>query len=158
MNRVFDDPNLNVMNEQVKHMNKDFAPRHGGFTLVELLVVMAIIMVLMALTVGIAGVARRNAAEARARAEIENLSLEIERHQAEEGSFPSDLPDLVQWYLQRYDGTRYDVTDLTGNRPVDPWGNPYVYDPVPENPHIYTLRSFGADGVRGTPSDITNRD
>jgi general secretion pathway protein G len=41
--------------------------------------------------------------------------------------------------------------------PVDPWGNPYIYEcPGKYNPSGYDLSSAGEDGKPGTDDDIMN--
>ena len=41
--------------------------------------------------------------------------------------------------------------------PLDPWGNPYIYEcPGKRNTAGYDLSSMGPDGRAGTDDDITN--
>jgi general secretion pathway protein G len=120
-------------------------PAKAAFTLIELLVVMAIIAILMALTLGIAGAVNRGAAEAKARAQIADLTLEIEKHKADKGSYPTDLRALVTWYeTEKYKGTKYLTTDIIAGNPVDPWGKSFYYSVV--NEFVFRLGSLGPDG------------
>ena len=41
-------------------------------------------------------------------------------------------------------------------RPVDPWGNPYVYRSPSSHGMDYDLYSYGRNGVEGGGDDITN--
>lgn len=59
-----------------------------GFTLIELLVVMAIIAILAGLIIGIAGNVQKQAAKARARAEIGALETALERFKLDNGDYP----------------------------------------------------------------------
>jgi len=59
-----------------------------GFTLIELLVVMAIIAILVSLIIGIAGNVQKQAAKARARAEIAALETALERYKLDNGDYP----------------------------------------------------------------------
>ncbi len=130
-----------------------------GMTLMELMVVIAIIMILMGIVVGISGGAQRGAAEAKARAEIGSLALELESFRADNGSYPATLAALVNWYQdERYKGVRWDLTDLSGSNPVDPWGRQYFYQVLPslENRLFFRLGSRGPDGRLGSAPDPDN--
>ena len=128
-------------------------PVSCGFTLVELLVVLAI----LALIASFAGpqVFRwlGDSKTKTAKVQIANLGSGVDLYKLEVGSYPPNLSALVarpsgaaQWngpYLQKK------------KVPVDPWGNPYVYRfPGREGP--YDIVSYGADGSEG--GDGENRD
>ncbi len=143
------------------HPSQKHKSKHA-FTLIELLVVMAIIAILMAITLGIAGAVNRGAAESKARAQIADLTLEIEKYRADKGTFPTDLKVLVTWYEnEKYKGTKFLTTDLKGTipnaTPVDPWGNDFFYKLFPNNPFVFRLGSKGADG-RFASKDIRDKD
>jgi general secretion pathway protein G len=80
-----------------------------GFTLVELLIVMAIIMTVSAIAVPNLQAALDDARIARAVADIHTLETEIEAYQIQTGSLPNTLDDIGR----------------TGM--LDPWGNPYQF-------------------------------
>ncbi|MDV7402478.1 prepilin-type N-terminal cleavage/methylation domain-containing protein, partial [Arthrospira platensis SPKY1] len=60
-------------------------------TLIELLVVIAIIVILMGLVVGIAGSSQRGAAEAKTKAQIGQIVLELEKFRGDMGRYPNNL-------------------------------------------------------------------
>ncbi|MDD2706519.1 MAG: type II secretion system protein GspG [Verrucomicrobiae bacterium] len=62
--------------------------RQSGFTLVELLTVMSIILVLAGMVVGIMGYSSRMAMESRAKAEIAAISTALESYKADNGAYP----------------------------------------------------------------------
>jgi prepilin-type N-terminal cleavage/methylation domain-containing protein len=64
--------------------------RKGGFTLVELMAVIAIIAILAAIVVGIIVYAARKAAIANTRSLIDRLSLAINMYRADWGDYPPD--------------------------------------------------------------------
>ncbi len=80
-----------------------------AFTLLELLIVMAIMVTLAAMGIPAFGDALNNAYVGRAIGDIRTLQTEITRYEVQLGK----LPDLLQ---------DVGVTDL-----LDPWGNPYEY-------------------------------
>lgn len=65
--------------------------RTGGFTIVELLVVMAIILVLAGLVLGTSSYVHNKAARSRAEAEIAAMSAALENYKADNGVYP-DAP------------------------------------------------------------------
>ncbi|MGI8430829.1 MAG: type II secretion system protein GspG [Chthoniobacterales bacterium] len=65
--------------------------RHeDAFTIVEVIVVMAIILVLAGLILGTAGYVHNKAARSRAQAEIQAMSAGLESYKADNGIYPSD--------------------------------------------------------------------
>jgi prepilin-type N-terminal cleavage/methylation domain-containing protein len=63
-----------------------------GFTLVEMLVVIAIIGLLAGMIVPLAGLATKKRNLARARAEVDSLALAIDTYKAKKGFYPPDNP------------------------------------------------------------------
>lgn len=138
------------------HSTETVKRSRSAFTLVEMLVVMAIIMVLMGLVIGIAGASQRKAAESKAKAEMAMLVQEFEKYRGDRGGYPGAFSDFFDWYDDRYAGIPYDLTDSqgTGNSrvPVDPWGNAYRI--LAPNPLIRIIESRGPDGRWGTDDDM----
>jgi len=138
-------------------------PSKQGFTLVELMVVMAIIAILMGIVIGISGGVTRGAAENQARAQIANLMLEMDKFHSDKGRYPEDWNDFRDWYLQEaYEDTAYTITDGTMRmgenfRPLDPWGREYDYQIQENNPRVYLLISFGPSGASNPDDNISNR-
>ncbi len=59
-----------------------------GFTLIELMTVIAIIAVLAGLTIGVSSYANRNAVESRTKAEIRAMETALEAYKADYGGYP----------------------------------------------------------------------
>lgn len=123
--------------------------RHRGFTLIEMMVVLAIIGVLAALIVpnvlGRADEARVTAA----RTDIANLSNALKLYKLDNQSYPSaeqGLAALVTKPTQDPVPTAWRV--YVEKLPQDPWGRPYQY----LNPGVHgevDVLSLGADGQPG---------
>ena len=62
--------------------------RRHAFTLVELLVVMAIILILAAITMGIYGSAKGKAVDSRLRAELAKIELALENYKVKNSQYP----------------------------------------------------------------------
>ena len=120
-----------------------------GFTLIEILTVIAIISILAAIIVPVAGGAKETAKKRRAVAEMQSIKVAVMQFHADHKYMP--WPDAVKvgddkWAADA--GTQLPVMDLlTGNNPLkkgylqipeksrpadhslaffDPWGQPYV--------------------------------
>jgi general secretion pathway protein G len=145
------------------------ADRKDGFTLVELLAVIAIIGVLTAVLLGGAQQAVSAGMTARAKAELAALAVALESYRRAYGDYPrTNRPDeLLQALIGRRGPTGVAVTgrafvamasfhtaddrDPFSNsdaRIVDPWSTPYVYayrSAVPWTNPSYVLYSCGRD-------------
>src|SRR5437660_10515842 len=62
----------------------------GAFTLIELLLVIAIIIILAGLILSTAGYVQKKGARARAEAEIAAISAALESYKADNGIYPTD--------------------------------------------------------------------
>lgn len=131
----------------------------SGFTLMEMLVVLAIIGIIFGL-VGprILGTVDREAPKIALtqtkllRGAIENFRLDVGRYPtAQEGLNallvkPTDPNIAARW--------RGPYTD--GEIPLDPWKNPYQYGVPGANGQPFALYSLGADGKRGGEGDAAD--
>lgn len=127
----------------------------GGFTLVELLVVMIIIGLLAAL-VGPRFIRQEEKAKIKAaQAQIELLGTALDTFRLDVGRYPTTEEGL-QALRQKPGGLeRWDGPYLKKEVPLDPWGKAYVYkSPGEHGP--FDIVSYGADGVSGGEGD--NRD
>ncbi len=117
-----------------------------GFTLVELLMVSAVLAVLVAIAIPMWPRYKNLARSSRAMSEIKMLETSISAHIADRGVRPANLNDIGYGEL------------------LDPWGHPYKYEAAgrtfvgPINSD-YDLYSEGADGTHvqsiiDSPDDI----
>ena len=118
-------------------------PGEAGFTLVELMVVIAIIAGLATIVgVNVLG-ALDDADRATAQAQIRTFSTALITYKIQFNEFPSDLNGLVNNTKNR--------NFLDSNTvPVDPWGNPYRYK---SQGRSFIITSYGADGTPGGTDD-----
>lgn len=75
-------------------MTRSVAPRRRGFTLVEMLVVMAIIAVLAAILLPAINAARRAARNNRIAQELNQLAQAVEAYKQKYGDYPPDFADV----------------------------------------------------------------
>ncbi len=126
------------------HRRNDAAAR--GFTLLELLVVLAILGMIAAFAAPRVFKYLASARTDSARVQIENLGQGIDLYKLEVGTYPPDLEALVQSPSgeERWNGPYLKKSVI----PKDPWGNDYVYR-FPGEHGPYDLASLGADKAEG---------
>lgn len=134
-----------------------------GFTLVELLVVVAIIAILAAALIPrLLGYTDR-ARQARAMSDLGTMKTVIETYTADQGNgvYPSiktSDPNYVGTILKNGGINWLDANTAGGIK--DPWGYPYYYDVATDangNVH-YVVVSPGKDGKLGTADDVYTTD
>ena len=131
----------------------------GGFTLIELMLVVIIIGALAAMVVPRLAGRSEEARKGVAAADIKgNVALALKLYEVDNGRYPSTeqgLASLLQQPTAPPTPKNWKGPYLE-QEPVDPWRHPYVYRyPGTHPPRDYDLSSFGPDGVEGT-DDITN--
>jgi len=127
-----------------------------AFTLVEMLLVVAIIGILAALVIPKIAGTRDRAAKTAVQADINGgIKSALGQYEIDMGSYPRSFQDLIQQpgNANNWHGPYMDPPKL----PIDPWGFPYVYIfPGKVNQNSYDLYSVGPDGKEGTDDDIGN--
>lgn len=145
-----------------------FSHRHSlragrrAFTLLEILVVLAIIGMLVGLGITnadkIFGGSQVSTAELFVR---DSMKTPLTAYRIDMGGYPSTaegLQALITAPQTKADAWRGPYIEVRGGKlPVDPWQEPYIYRcPGVKNPSGYDLLSKGADKTEGTPDDIGN--
>ncbi len=119
----------------------------GGFTLVELLLVVTILGILAAVVaVNFAGHGKEARVNAT-RASIANIALAVQNYEVRMGRFPESLDELTV-------DTEYAAAPLDKNKLNDAWGTPFQYRKLDK--YKFEIRSAGPDCQMGTEDDITN--
>ena len=126
--------------------------RFGGFTLIELMLILGLVAVLLAIALPSYGLYREKARQRQAATEITTMSATIKLRWEDERAYPASLA----------------AAQMAGR--LDPWGRPYVYYNVEANglggarkDHAlnpintdFDLYSMGPDGV--TKKQVTQKD
>ncbi len=131
----------------LKRNSNTVSLRHGsGFTLLELLVVLAILGLIASFAAPRVFKALSGAETDAARIQLENLGTGIDLYRLEVGKYPPDLEALVKkpTEVDKWNGPYLKKAVI----PKDPWGNEYIYrQPGEHGP--YDLLTLGADNVEG---------
>lgn len=137
--------------------------RRAGFTLIEMIVVLAVIGTLAAL---VGPAVFRNVGDAKAaaaRSQIEIFALALESYRLDNHAYPTTEQGLAALRAMPSGGEiprQWRGPYLRRTIPPDPWGRPYVYlSPGRENPDTYDLYSLGRDGRPGgeeEDADVTS--
>ncbi|SFK78038.1 general secretion pathway protein G [Methylocapsa palsarum] len=129
----------------------------GGFTLVEMLVVITIIGLIM----GLVGPRVLNyLSESRVKAatiQMQSLSGALDLYYLDLGRYPTSAQGLAALIQKPGGAAAWNGPYLKGGAvPNDPWGNAYIYhSPSEHGPYeIMSLGSDGQPGGSGTAADI----
>ncbi len=129
--------------------------RKDGFTLMEVLLVLAILVILGTLVVAnFSGILSKSKIDA-AKAQVSTLENMMDLYLLDLGTYPS-----TQQGLQALRVAPADLADSTKWRgpyskkdiPADPWDNAYIYEWM--GPSQFRIYSPGPDGQPGTDDDI----
>ena len=135
--------------------------RKSGFTLMEVLLVMAILVVMASMVTLAFLTIQKNAQSDAAFTQASLLSSECRRFKMNTGQFPQQLQDLItlpnNMTQRKWKGPYLDSDTI----PKDPWGNDYEYLPPTAqsvNAERVVILSYGPDGQKGTDDDINSSD
>ncbi len=135
-------------------------PKDGerGFTLLELLVVLAILGLLIGIVAPRVMDIFAHAKVQVARQQIAQLGSVLQIYKLDVGSYPTTGQGL-EALLTRPSGVRHwEGPYFKGGKvPEDPWGHPYIYRSPSDRPHhSYDLISLGPSGRPGGRGEIEN--
>ncbi len=134
--------------------------RRRGLTLIEVLLVLAILVIIASLAVTAYGPMQRKAYIRAAKTQIGAFDTPLELFYQDLNSYPSTqqgLEALRQAPADLVNPGKYSGPYLGTPVPLDPWDRPYQYEcPGKYNPDKYDVWSLGPDGADGTDDDIGN--
>ncbi len=148
------------------HRNRSLAPalsRDGGFTLVEIIVVLAIIALMAALIVPNVIGRPDEARVTVASTDLRTISAALKMYRLDTGRYPTTqqgLAALVDKPTAPPVPTRWSSEGYLPELPQDPWGNAYIYRSPGEGGAAFDLVSLGRDGKpggEGLDADIAQR-
>lgn len=124
-----------------------------GFTLIELLIVIVIVGLLASLVAPEMFSKVDSSRVKTAKAQMEMIETALNTYRLDLGQYPQSLGELIKSDKPNWDGPY-----LPKEVPLDPWGNPYVYNN--NSGSGFSLLSYGRDGRvggEGNDADIIHR-
>lgn len=150
-------PKLNcpIVVERDETMSKISRQTRRAFTLMELLLVMAILVIMASMVTYAFMNFQTNAQKDAALSQISTLKTACRMYKMQVGTFPTQLQDLIA-LPSGMDANRWRGPYLDSQAvPVDPWSNPYNYDPTASgNAETVVIVSAGPDRQLGTGDDV----
>lgn len=143
---------MNSLSAGGTHVN-DTIRNSRGFTLIEIMVVVAILALLAALVAPKIMGRSDDAKITDVKVQIKNLETSLKLYKLDNGGYPTTEQGLAALITKPTVGVipkNYRSEGYLESKkvPQDPWGNDYLYLSPGEHGD-YDLSSFGADGVKG---------
>jgi general secretion pathway protein G len=130
----------------------------GGFTLLEIMLVVMIIALLAAAAIYNMGDVFGMAGETKSKADINSLKTSLTMYRGLAGDYPTTEQGLKALVTRPESEPRpRSWRQFASELPVDGWQRDYFYEyPGRRNPNGYDLYSAGPDKKPGTDDDIGN--
>ena len=136
--------------------------RRAGFTLIEVLLVLVILMILAGMATLAYGPIQKSAKTKATHVQIGLFEPLLGLYDLDVGDYPSTqqgLAALREAPSDLADPDKWKGKYLKDPIPLDPWGNEYQYEfPGTHEEDEPDIWSFGPDGLNGTEDDVTNWD
>lgn len=150
------------MNCETKRKQRHSLPsRQGGFTLIEMLVVVVIIGLLSSIVAPMVFEALGGAQQSKAFADFKNIQTALGMYRLDNFTYPSSEQGLEALKTKSNIEPiprKFKPHGYLQEVPLDPWNRPYLYLYPGENGEvdIYTLGADGLPGGQGDNMDIGN--
>jgi general secretion pathway protein G len=129
-----------------------------GFSLMEIMIVVAIMGLLVAMSVTYLASYMEDARKGKTRAHLALIKNEITRYYSHTSRFPRSLDDLVDKpenddsLAKKWNGPYFE----NGIIPKDGWDRDFYYELTPGGKHPYELYSYGKEGEEGPENQRIN--
>ncbi|MCX6966778.1 MAG: type II secretion system major pseudopilin GspG [Verrucomicrobia bacterium] len=130
----------------------------GGFTLLEIMLVVVIISLLLGAAIYNMGGNVESARKVRVQADISSIKTQLKLYNGLNGFYPTTQQGLKALVTQPTSDPRPRHWNQSFEQvPLDPWGKEYQYlVPGKHNPNSFDLFSSGPDLQAGTADDLGN--
>lgn len=126
--------------------------RDGGFTLIELMIVVVILGLLATIIMPRILNRPEQARRMKAKVDIRNIESALALFKTDTGRFPTTSEGLE--VLVSNPGIKgYNSDGYLNKTPSDPWGNKYIFISPGVHSRDYDLKSYGKDGEDGGTED-----
>jgi general secretion pathway protein G len=130
----------------------------SGFTLIEVLLVLVILVILGSIAVPMFSGVGEQANLKAARVQVDMLESAINTYKGTTLMTPNSLDELISAPSNPTAAAKWAGPYLPANRDlIDPWGNPYKFNPKGTKSGVgFDVYSLGPDGQDGSEDDIGN--
>ena len=141
---------------QIRRQRSD----RGGFTLMEVLLVLVILVVLASMAVTMFGGTQERALKDAARGQVGIFKSAVDYYHFHTRQYPESLEGLINKPSDSKIAERWSGPYIDGSKvPLDPWDREYKYAaPGKHNSGSFDVWSVGPDGQDGSDDDIGNWD
>lgn len=136
---------------------KNRKTRRRGFTLMEVLLVLAILVILSSLAVVGYQQIQKASYQKAAKIQIDVYDNAAGIFQLDVGRYPATLEELIAAPADLPEG-KWKGPYIKGNLQTDPWGRSYDYELLDDGNGNQSVRihSNGPDGIDGNADDVAN--
>jgi|ERR1700719_3131809 len=129
--------------------------KQNGFTLIEIMLVISIIVILLGVAISKLGNTTGFAKSVAVQSDIQTISTQLKLYESMNGFYPTTDQGLQALVTQPDSDPKPERWyRLFDQLPKDPWGSPYIYRcPGIKNPGGYDLFSAGPDRKPDTEDD-----
>ena len=142
------------MNLRINHRKRRASRTRSAFTLLELLLVLAILVVIGGIVGGNMMGAQKQAYRDSTEVQMNNVKNSILRYQVTMNGLPETLEMLRDGPSDANQKKRW-IEPIMKEIPTDAWNKPFVYTPSGSG---FEIRSAGLDGQMNTDDDIVVTD
>jgi len=145
---------IRTFEDDVLLLDHEIPDGEAGFTLVEVLVTVAIISLVVGFIAFNTLPMFARAKVDTAKADIQTLQTALEAYSLQMNGFPTEQDGLqaLRTAPSNVDEASYPRGGFIKKLPTDPWNNPYQYR-YPGDHGVFDVFSFGADGEPGGEGD-----
>lgn len=137
--------------------NQNHRRPNTGFTLMEVLLVLVILVILGSMAVGMFTGVQEQAEIDAARSQVATFKRQIQIYRQQLSQYPTSLQDLIVQPTNLTKPERWTKLLDVNEIPLDPWGSQYQYkQPGTHNPDSFDVWSVGPDRADGSEDDIGN--
>jgi len=132
--------------------------KQSGMTLIEIMVVVAIIGVIMAMIVPAVVGKDDQARVGTAKSSIKSILNALDMYKLDNYSYPDEDQGIEALYQDPGDAKNWAKGGYLKKMPMDPWQNEYEYYFDGSSPEVVCLGSDGKEGGDGYAADISSND
>lgn len=136
-------------------MSRRSPSRRRGFTLMEILLVLAILVILGSLVGFYFAGTQEDAMKSATRSQMGLLKTPLDQYRLHMNRYPNSLEELLQPPADGNAGNWQGPYLEQDQLPTDAWGNPFNYQPVQRNNRsTFEIWSVGPDGVDNSGDEV----